>query len=63
MSPIFEYGIQSRIQQAQRADGQWFKRYQEKGRYGYRWSAWKPVASKDERATFNTYAGHARLPK
>ena len=63
MYAIFEYGIHERIQQAQRADGQWFKRYQAKTRFGYRWTAWKPVAAKDERATLNTYAGKARLPK
>jgi hypothetical protein len=63
MSPIFEYGIHERIQQAQRADGQWFKRYQQKGRFGYVWTRWKPVAAKDERANLNPYAGKARLPK
>lgn len=39
----------ARIQHAQRADGQWFKRMQRRDpRYGYTWSAWSAVPKAPE---------------
>jgi hypothetical protein len=64
MSPIYEYGTFERWQNAQRADGQWFERFQlVNGRYGIKWSPWRRIAEKNERAGLNPYAGNARLPK
>ena len=41
--PIAAYtgGVQNLIEIGVRSDGVAFRRYQEKGRYGYKWSAWK----------------------
>lgn len=63
MSPIYSYGIDHLIQQAQRADGQWFERHQDRTPYGYRWGAWRKCCGKNDRASLNSYAGKARLPK
>lgn len=63
MADIYEYGVDHRIQNAQRADGQWFERHRSTGRFGYGWTKWSPCAAKNERAGLNTYAGQARLPK
>ena len=51
----------TQIHHAQRSDGQWFTRYQNRDpRYGYRWGAWrKSVAPSGGRSTGRT----ARLPK
>jgi hypothetical protein len=53
----------SRIQYAQRDDGQWFTRSQYRDpRYGYKWSKWQATAV----APRNTGAGQerrVRLPK
>ena len=50
------------IHHAQRADGQWFQRFQEKHpRFGYRWTAWSRTTSCPDTAR-NTERG-ARLPK
>lgn len=32
------------VHYAQRSDGQWFVRYQERTIYGRRWGAWRPTA-------------------
>lgn len=63
MADIYEYGILERWQNAQRADGQWFERCRYLGPRGWKWSPWRPIAAKNERAGLNTYAGQARLPK
>lgn len=63
MSDIIETGIAYRIQYAQRADGQWFRRSQINGRYGYQWSKWKATDFGPGKTIVNPYAGKARLPK
>ena len=62
MAEIFECGVHERWQYAQNATGQWFRRYQFKSRFGFKWTPWKTVAAKPEKATSNSYAGKARLP-
>jgi len=50
------------IEHAQRADGQWFSRVQYRDtRYGYKWSAWKPVGSGPEHGSETGRV--ARLPR
>lgn len=50
------------IEHAQRGDGQWFRRCQYRDtRYGYKWSAWTPVASGPEMGS--STGRQARLPK
>lgn len=41
-----------RIEYAQRDDGQWFQRFQEKGMRGYRWGAWKPCCEPSSERSF-----------
>ena len=41
-----------RIEYAQREDGQWFQRFQEKGMKGYRWGAWKPCCEPSSERSF-----------
>jgi hypothetical protein len=51
-----------RIQHAMRADGQWFRRLQERHpRYGYRWTKWTPVPAPATVAPDSGFT--ARLPK
>lgn len=38
-------GSSVRTQAAQRTDGVWFSRMQDKGPYGYRWSAWRRMTT------------------
>lgn len=51
----------TRIEYAQRTDGVWFKRYQERGARGYRWGAWREGAPDMERTLVEPLAGY-RLP-
>lgn len=52
----------ARVQMAQRADGAWFKRVQERSRWGYRWTRW--TACRDApRPGFSEGSRVARLPK
>ena len=47
----FSMDYTSESEYAQRADGQWFSRYQFRDpRYGYKWSAWRMTSFKPERA-------------
>lgn len=48
---------------AQRDDGQWFTRIQQRGHWGYCWTAWRPVSAKPENARVGCYPRYARLPK
>lgn len=64
MSDIFESHTASfsRVQFSQRGDGQWFRRRQDKGPWGYRWTAWTRCGAPE--STFKSaYSGKARLPK
>ena len=48
----FSMDYTSESEHAQRADGQWFKRYQYRDpRYGYKWSAWQKSPFLPERAS------------
>lgn len=38
---IYAGGIHSRVEAAIRKDGQVFRRYQERGRWGYAWTPWR----------------------
>lgn len=38
-------GSSVRQQAAQHSDGTWFSRLQDKGPYGYRWSAWRRMST------------------
>jgi len=54
-----------RIEHAQRADGQWFKRsrYQDP-RYGYKWQSWSEVAAPySASGNFGETMARIRLPK
>jgi len=42
---IYTGGVHNLTEVAVRSDGVAFQRYQERGRFGYQWSAWKVVAS------------------
>lgn len=67
--PIFESGINERRQYAKRADGQWFRRWQERDASSrYRWTRWMyidfcPVNGAAGSPVINSYAGSARLPR
>jgi hypothetical protein len=51
------------VEHAQRGDGQWFRRCQYRDtRYGYKWSAWQPVANGPSGHSSQTGRA-ARLPK
>lgn len=51
------------IHYAQRADGQWFKRIQDRHpRFGYRWTAWR-AACEPDLSRFRPSTLKARLPK
>jgi hypothetical protein len=48
----FSMDYTSESEYAQRADGQWYSRYQYRDpRYGYKWSAWRKASFLPERAT------------
>ena len=40
---IWTGGVHELRHYALREDGQMFKRFQSRGRYGYKWSAWEPA--------------------
>jgi hypothetical protein len=52
----------SQIEYAQRTDGIWFMRAQERGMKGYRWGAWKECALPGDRATEHPLPKAFRLP-
>lgn len=52
----------AKVHHAQRSDGQWFTRMQERHpRFGYRWTAWRTTTYCPDRAFPTTRT--ARLPK
>ena len=65
--PVFEslsMDFTTSINWAQRADGQWFRRYQTRDpRYGYRWTAWQPVANVVLPENMGQTRKMARLPR
>lgn len=44
---VYAGGIHGLVHAAVREDGQVFRRYQEKSRYGYRWGAWRAAEKVD----------------
>jgi hypothetical protein len=52
----------AQLEFAQRADGAWFMRSQERGIRGHRWGAWKMCLPPDERATEQPMPKAFRLP-
>lgn len=52
----------SKVEHAQRADGQWFTRWMSRGRYGYAWGAWRKTTSRPDGAFINLKS-RVRLPK
>lgn len=48
------------VHHAQRSDGQWFVRYQERSIYGYRWTAWRTTGGSPDNG--RDTGRKARLP-
>lgn len=65
MSPILETcsaDYTMLVHHARRSDGQWFVRYQQRGPWGYAWTAWRPSVEPDMSRARQT-GRRARLPK
>lgn len=68
---LFCGGIHGLQEIAVRSDGAVFKRYQDKGPYGYRWGAWKSQGRVEVASLGHEYQGcyardgqlHVRLPQ